>query len=193
MLLSLKNKKIKYSIVIFLCTILVGTIFFVFNDKETLDDSNVVQEPLVSQVTADLEMKITLISHYIVGEDLIENKVEYVKSLSELKNLYSEWQVVEDKNNQVIFERYVEDLSPECKEGTYFSLNPDGYLTLFRGDPINKSVEDKIIETFFRIDVIKLEGSLPIEPIQELYDGIPIKDRADFNSVLSTFSEFSIE
>lgn len=193
MFFSLGKKKIKYSIVICFSILIVGVVFYVFYEKNTSDNINAEYNQPVSEASADLEMKVTLISHYIVGADFIENKVEYVKSLDELKNLYSEWDLVEAKDSNYTFERHIEDISPECKKGTYFSISSDGYLTLFSGNPINKSTDNKIIETFFRIDIKKLKSMLPIKPIQELYGGILINDRAEFNSVLSTFSEFAIE
>lgn len=193
MFFSLKKKKIKYSLVILMSSLVIGTIFVMFDDKDTIDEADLESDKFVSQVTADFEMNIKMITHYIVGEDVIENKTEQVKSLDELISNYSDWQMIDVSDNRIIFEREIEDLSPECKNGTYFSINPEGYLILFSGDVTNRSDEDKIIETFFRIDIQKLEGSLPVEPIKELYEGIPIKDSAEFNSVLSTFSEFTIE
>ena len=132
-------------------------------------------------------------THYVVGEDLLETKIEVVKSIDEIKNKYPEWEVIEVSVNKIILSRNIEDISPDCKNRTYFSLNREGYLTLFSGEPNNISGQNTIIETFFRIDIDKLESSLPIEPLQQLYEGIPIQDLAEFNSVLSTFSEFSID
>jgi forespore regulator of the sigma-K checkpoint len=37
-----------------------------------------------------------------------------------------------------------------------------------------------------------LESSLPREAVQSLYDGIRVADYADYNSVLSTFSDFAM-
>ncbi len=50
-----------------------------------------------------------------------------------------------------------------------------------------------MIETFFQIDIESLETGLPEEPIRQLQRGIPVHDIAEFNSVLSTFSEFTLE
>lgn len=129
-------------------SLVIGTIFVMFDDKDTIDEADLESDKFVSQVTADFEMNIKMITHYIVGEDVIENKTEQVKSLDELISNYSDWQMIDVSDNRIIFEREIEDLSPECKNGTYFSINPEGYLILFSGDVTNRSDEDKIIETF---------------------------------------------
>jgi forespore regulator of the sigma-K checkpoint len=38
-----------------------------------------------------------------------------------------------------------------------------------------------------------LESSLPPDTVRQLREGIPIADLAEYNSVLSTFSEFALE
>jgi len=189
MFFSTKKKRIIYSLLAIIPVLIFGVILIVYNNLS--EDNELVQN--TQQVNTNIEMILEFETHYVVGEDLLETKIEFAQSIDEIKNKYPEWEVVEVNVNKIILSRNVEDISPECKNRTYFSLNPEGYLTLFSGDPSNKLGQYMIIETFFRIDIDKLESSLPIEPVQQLYEGIPVQDLAEFNSVLSTFSEFSID
>lgn len=189
MFFSIKKKRIVYSLLAIIPILIFGIVFIVYNSLS--EDNELVQD--IQQVNTGIEMILDFETHYVVGEDLLETKTEFVKSIDEIKDKYPDWEVIEVNDNRIMLSRNVEDISPECKNRTYFSLNSDGYLTLFSGDPNNKSNENPIIETFFRIDIDKLESSLPSEPVEELYDGILIQDLAEFNSVLSTFSEFSID
>ncbi len=138
---------------------------------------------------AEHQSEIVRITHFVVGADLIEKKIESIESLEDVKIRYADWEIAEINNSQIVLKRNVEDIGPECKEGAYFGLSPEGYLTLYKGS----QEEKKVIETFFRIDIKGLESGLPQEPVKQLYQGIPIEDLAEFNSVLSTFSEYAVD
>jgi forespore regulator of the sigma-K checkpoint len=51
---------------------------------------------------------------------------------------------------------------------------------------------DNVIRTFFQLDIRYLESSLPKETLKQLQDGIRITDMAEYNSVLSTFSDYAM-
>ncbi len=190
MFFSITKKKIIYSLLAVIPILIIGIILVAYtgnlSGKDNLDQD-------IQQVNNNIEMIIEFQSHYVVGDDYLETKTEFVESIEEIKNKYYDWEVIDVIGNKTILYKEVEDISPECKSGSYFSLDPQGYLTLFSGNPTSNSEQNSIIETFFRIDIEKLESSLPNEPVRQLYQGIPIQDLAEYNSVLSTFSEFSIE
>lgn len=103
---------------------------------------------------------------------------------------HPDWRIeVEDHNRKVVFMQQINDLSPECKENTYFGLDKDGNLSLFDGPP----QDEKVLRTFFQMNIEYLESSLPPDTVRQLREGIPIADLAEYNSVLSTFSEFALE
>lgn len=181
----LKKKSFKYSIYL-LTLFLVGIILYplFFSEQGNSNDDLSVKE-----VNSAIEKRLVLITHYVIGSDTIETKVQEVNSLEDLSANYPEFQIYKFNEEEIILERTVEDLAPELKEGSYFSLDPDGYLTLYH----DNKTETRIIETFFRIDIEKMETGLPKEPVEQLFKGIPIQDLAEYNSVLSTFSEYSLE
>lgn len=102
---------------------------------------------------------------------------------------HPEWKVVLDQEGSVFFVEEVEDLAPKCKENAYFGLDKSGNLSLFDGLP----EQDHVIRTFFQLNVQHLKSSLPQDAVKQLYSGIRITDLADYNSVLSTFSEYAVE
>ncbi|TVY11927.1 BofC C-terminal domain-containing protein [Paenibacillus cremeus] len=95
------------------------------------------------------------------------------------------------EDGRVLFTEKIDDLSPRCKENAYFGLDAGGNLSLFEGIPgISGS---SVIRTFFQLNIEHLESSLPRETVKQLYRGIRVMDLDDYNSVLSTLSDFAIE
>jgi forespore regulator of the sigma-K checkpoint len=93
-----------------------------------------------------------------------------------------------NEQDKVTFIKHVEDLSPSCKAQAYMGLDEKGSLSLFNGMP----AADNVIRTFFQLDIRYLESSLPKETLKQLQDGIRITDMAEYNSVLSTFSDYAM-
>lgn len=87
----------------------------------------------------------------------------------------------------VVFTETVEDLSPGCKQNAFFGVDAGGNLSLFDGAPD----EQRVIRTFFQLNVEDLKSSLPPDAWNQLNAGIRVKDLDEFNSVLSTFSDFT--
>jgi len=143
----------------------------------------------VKQVDAAVPMKVTMVTHYVCGQDTTVSK-EDTLTINNIPQKYPGWIIekVDQLTNEVKLKRNVAELAPDCKDA-YFGLSPDGHLILYKGGTKKKQV----IETFFQIDIESLETGLPEEPIQQLEEGIPVHDLAEFNSVLSTFSEFTRE
>lgn len=92
-------------------------------------------------------------------------------------------------NQQVYLTEQIDDLSEKCKGNVYFGIDKDGNLSLFEGMP----AEEQIIRTFFQLNVQHLKSSLPSETLNQLYDGIRILDLDDYNSVISTFSDYAVQ
>lgn len=88
--------------------------------------------------------------------------------------------------NHLLWEEPTDEI---IKENTYFGLDDQGILSLFEGLPSEK----KVIRSFFQLDVEYLESSLPRDMVDQLYEGIEVTDYAEYNSVLSTFSDYAID
>ncbi len=80
------------------------------------------------------------------------------------------------------------DVCPTCKDAAYVGLDDHDFLTLFDGDPSG----GKVVRRLFHIDIESVENSLPEGTVEQLRLGIQITDNDEYNSVLSSFSDYEI-
>ncbi|AMA72146.1 MULTISPECIES: BofC C-terminal domain-containing protein [Aneurinibacillus] len=163
---------------LFITVISSGT-WYLYNKIQELKGNE------ASTQTVDVVLK----REYICGETEKETHRETVSSSEELLQRYHDWDFVSRDRNVYTFEKKINDLSPRCKEHAYFGINENGELTLFDGLP----EKGQIIQTFFQLDTKKLESSLPPEELDLLRKGIHISNAAEYNSIISTYSEFTNE
>ena len=96
---------------------------------------------------------------------------------------YDEWQFIGVKNEKLVFRKEMDDISPLLKANGYFGVTDEGILTIFNGKPYKSN----IIQSFFQIDVGKLESHKRLE----LKEGIPIKNKDQYVEVLETIKTYS--
>ncbi|WP_238996696.1 BofC C-terminal domain-containing protein [Paenibacillus pinistramenti] len=140
-----------------------------------------------------LASKQTRIVHtgtvYVCGS---ENKIAGIMKPEEIISLLKSDPNLEgriDSKGEVWLEKHVAELSATCKEKGYIGLDATGSLSLFEGRP----EKEKVMRTFFQIDIKSMESSLPKEIIQQLHNGIRVQDLEEYNSVISTFSDYAME
>jgi forespore regulator of the sigma-K checkpoint len=126
---------------------------------------------------------------YICGQEVAEIGKLSSDQIAQYYKDHPQDQVKLTTNGQVYFVEQVEDLSAACKHNAFFGLDKNGRLSLFEGHPN----QEKIIRTFFQLNVEHLKTSLPQGTFNQLMQGIPISDLAEYNSVLSTFSDYAVE
>jgi forespore regulator of the sigma-K checkpoint len=97
---------------------------------------------------------------------------------------YDAWQVKDRSASRIVFTKQIDDISPLLKANGYFGITEDGVLTIFNGRP----GRSKIIQSFFQIDMKKLESHKQ----EELLQGIPIKTKDHYVKVLETFKHYSV-
>jgi forespore regulator of the sigma-K checkpoint len=120
---------------------------------------------------------------FLDGEVSEEIVTETDKPVSKILDKYDQWQLFDLKKDKLIFRDYVDDISPLLKANGYFGLTEEGILSIFNGKPQNS----KIIQSFFQIDVGKLESRKK----QQLKNGIPVKTKDRYQEVLETFKPYS--
>ncbi|WP_040950072.1 BofC C-terminal domain-containing protein [Gorillibacterium massiliense] len=131
--------------------------------------------------------QVTVKTNYICGEE--DQALGLMDSTAIVKyaEQHPEFVPVMSGGNAVFFSRTVDDLSPHCKKSAYFGVDRQGNLTLFDGQPD----EERVIRTFFQLNVEQMKSSLPAGVWSQLQGGIRVADMAEFNSVLSTFSDYA--
>ncbi|WP_274362639.1 BofC C-terminal domain-containing protein [Paenibacillus thermotolerans] len=126
---------------------------------------------------------------YVCGEELTSLGVHTPAEIQRMMDEHPQWQMTGAAGGKITFETVVDDLSDQCKLNSYIGIDTLGNLTLFDGPP----QEQRAVKTFFQLNVEHLESSLPQEAVEDLRRGIRIRDLAEYNSVLSTFSDFAVD
>lgn len=126
---------------------------------------------------------------YVCGEERLLIGQMASDEVVSLHGEHPQWSVELGQDGAVTLTEKIDDLSAACKNNAYFGLDKTGNLSLFDGPPDG----EKVIRTFFQMNMGYLESSLQPETIDQLKEGIRVLDMEEYNSVLSTFSEFAIE
>lgn len=153
------------------------------------DDDSEEQRVFMQQLNdSQGKIKVHLRTSYVCGvEEQIIGSLD-TDSIYTLMNNNPSWKGKMDANGEVWLEEVVtDDLSQACKEQAYMSIDANGNLTLFDGPP----QEEKVLRTFFQLDIGSMESSLPKDVLKQLQEGIRIQDIDEYNSVLSTFSDYA--
>ncbi|GAA0483370.1 hypothetical protein GCM10008986_05530 [Salinibacillus aidingensis] len=130
-----------------------------------------------------LELEVVLKRKYLDGNIEKEVKNETIWSLQDFWANYKTWNLQKQQEGRVVFEKEIEDLSPEVKKNGYFGLNEDNVLSIFNGKPENSEV----IKAFYQIDVEKLESFRK----DELKSGIKVDKKSTFQTVIQTYKEYA--
>ncbi|MEK3882705.1 BofC C-terminal domain-containing protein [Paenibacillus sp. PL2-23] len=127
---------------------------------------------------------------YICGEETEALGPLKPDQVISLLREHSEWSSALDQDERtVMLTERIEDLSDHCKTHAYFGVDRKGNFTLFDGIP----KEEKVMRTFFQLDIRYMESSLPKQQLDELNAGIRVSDMDEYNSVLSTYSDYAME
>ncbi len=148
------------------------------NDLATVTSESLQEEgPLV--------IEVELRTNYADGVTTKQSVYETIWAMEDFWSQYADWQLVDQEEGKMVFERNFEDISPASKQNGHFGLTEDGVLTIFDGDP----ADEKVIQTFFQIDVGKLES----QRREQLMDGIPVESWYQFEDVIQSFSKIKSE
>lgn len=161
--------------------------FFMFSGwAPGITGSAAQQEPPERQQKKEpLHFTVILEKIYVDGEISQEVVHETCWSMENFWAKYDQWQMVDMDETTFVFRRQVDDISPLLKANGFFGITEDGVLTIFNGRPDHF----KIIQSFFQIDIKKLESKTQ----EELIQGIPIKSKDHYVEVLETFKPYSLK
>ncbi|ARK29204.1 intercompartmental signaling factor BofC [Halalkalibacter krulwichiae] len=119
---------------------------------------------------------------YLDGEMSQERIKETIWSIEDFWAFYDDWVLIDQNENEMIFRKEINDISPLLKMNGYFGITEDGTLSIYEGEP-NK---DKIIQSFFQLDTTKLKSKQRMELVR----GIPVQDLKHYEEVLQVFAEY---
>lgn len=132
-----------------------------------------------------VQMTILLERMYVDGEVSEEIRKETVTSMKDIWEKYKGWQLVDLDDNQIVFQKKVNDISPLLKANGYFGLTKDGTLSIFEGKPNESS---RVIQSFFQIDIKKLESRQQ----KRLQKGIRVVSKSRYQDIIETYRPFAL-
>ncbi|MFS0554431.1 BofC C-terminal domain-containing protein [Brevibacillus sp. 179-C9.3 HS] len=139
-----------------------------------------------ADVVAGRSYELVLARHYLCGVRDEEHVPVRANQLADAMSNYKGWEIVTAEPSKMMLMKREQDIAPACKENGHIGIGADGMLTLFHGLP----AEQDVVQTFYRIDTVKMEANLPKEEWENLKRGIRIRNLAEYNSVLSTYGEY---
>lgn len=155
-----------------------------FAEENKTNNFDRKSEQAAYEVTGPLTITVILEKVYLDGEVSEEIKEETIWSMEDFWAEYSTWQLIDQDEEQIIFQKNIDDISPLLKANGYFGITKDDVLTIYNGHP----KADKVIQSFFQIDVDKLES----HQHEELKNGIPILSKDKYVEVLEVFKSYSL-
>jgi forespore regulator of the sigma-K checkpoint len=160
-------------------------------DLQTEEPNEKMRRELLASFEQSREpFTVKLHRMFVCGEELKPLGRITGSQLAGLLRSHPDWTVTkEEKPAAIIIEQQVDDLSEQCKANAYMGVDKAGRLSLYDGVP----KKEKVVRTFFQLDVQYMESSLPQDKLDKLIQGIRISDMDEFNSVMSTYSDFAIE
>ncbi|MFC0296213.1 intercompartmental signaling factor BofC [Geobacillus jurassicus] len=141
--------------------------------------------PVHSASAAPVKMTIVLERQYLDGEMSEEKVTETIDSMTEIWKKYRDWQLVTLDDQTIVFRKTINDISPLLKTNGYFGITDDGTLSIFNGKPGRSS---KIIQSFFQIDVQKLESRQQ----EKLKQGIRVLSKERYEQVIEMYRHFAV-
>ncbi|MFS0822557.1 BofC C-terminal domain-containing protein [Bacillus sp. 1P02SD] len=150
------------------------------NSAELTEENN----DTVQEVNGPLEVTVILERVYVDGEVSEEILKETILSMEDFWAQYEDWSLVHHDEEQVVFQQRIDDISPLLKTNGYFGLTEDGILSIFNGKP---DESDKVIQSFFQIDVEKLESYQH----DLLKKGIKIGTKDEYINVIETYKTYT--
>ncbi|OQM44815.1 Forespore regulator of the sigma-K checkpoint, BofC [Anoxybacillus sp. UARK-01] len=131
------------------------------------------------------QMTILLERIYVDGEVSEEIKQETITSMKDIWKKYEGWQLVNLDDEQIVFQKMVQDISPLSKANGYFGLTKDGTLSIFEGKPGKSS---RVIQSFFQLDIKKLESHQQ----ERLKKGIRVISKDRYKEVIEAYRPFAV-
>ncbi|WP_241773365.1 BofC C-terminal domain-containing protein [Bacillus sp. LL01] len=182
---ELKKKK-GNTILIMLLLILVTTFTLLFVQSErghVQTDFNENDTPSDAfEVLAPTTMNVTLQYLYMDGEVIEEQTEETIWAMEDFWAHYEDWTLQTQSEERMVFQKEIDDISPDLKMNGYFGITEDGILSIFEGVP----QDEQVIQSFFQVDTKKLKS----KQHSELAKGIPVGDKDHYEEVLEVFAEY---
>ncbi|KHF42009.1 hypothetical protein LQ50_01590 [Halalkalibacter okhensis] len=166
---------------------LIGIGFLLWNTtviegSQTKLDSEKQEDTEVYKAMGPQTIDVILERVYLDGEMSQERIQETIWSMEDFWSYYNDWSLINQNENEMIFRKEVNDISPLLKVNGYFGITEDGVLSIYEGEPN----EERVIQSFFQLDTTKLKS----RQHSELRKGIPVLDLEHYEEVLQVLGQY---
>ena len=174
--------------IVFMVMLLIGAFYFTFfytEEKQAAEGGSLLElNETPAEVASAHTVTVILERVYLDGEVSEEIVQETIWSMEDFWAAYEDWQLMDMTEEQIVFQKQMDDISPLLKANGYFGISDNGVLSIFNGKP----GQAEIIQSFFQIDVEKLESKRH----DDLVKGIPIKSKQEYEEVLEQYKAYSV-
>lgn len=153
------------------------------------EPSEATQQVMKQLVQGESMYEVIHRVQYVCGEQEISLGKKLAGEIIQLILDSPEWEAALNGGHRVVLTEVRHEMLDTCRENAYISVDVDGNLVLYEGKPKT----ERAVRTFFQLDVKSMESSLPPQVLKQLRDGIKISDIEEYNSVISTFSDYAVE
>ncbi|WP_271752856.1 BofC C-terminal domain-containing protein [Cohnella sp. JJ-181] len=133
------------------------------------------------------KVEVVLRRMYVCGEETRRLGSFSSSEAMALLKAHRDWTASLAEADKIVMRESVDDLSAACKASARIGLDSGGNLSLFDG-PVRK---DKVIRTFFHMDVKAMESGMSPDELRKLREGMPIGDDGDYRQVVKRLGEFA--
>ncbi|WP_199880598.1 intercompartmental signaling factor BofC [Bacillus massiliglaciei] len=144
---------------------------------------NASAEETIKSVMGPTERKVILQRMYLDGEQSEEKVTETIWAMEDFWAKYKDWKLIDQNEKEIIFQKREQDISPLLKANGYFGMTEEGVISIYNGKP----KYDKIIQSFFQVDV----GQLEAYKKEELQRGIPILNKDQFQKLIKSYEPYT--
>lgn len=167
--------------------VLLGLFFLIDRFPPTTVDVDMnVAEPH-TMATMHPMMDVTIRNIYRLGPPVLEYHHLSPEALQQLLMEEPDLVLVEMNHGERVYERRIDDLSPEIKKRGRFGISPDGTMIFYEE---GADGEKNILETFFQLNLDRLESDAG-ETLKALKVGIPVRSWQEYQDVLKVFQSYA--
>ncbi|CQR46961.1 hypothetical protein BN1058_01248 [Paraliobacillus sp. PM-2] len=129
-----------------------------------------------------LQVNVTLQKQFLDGNITEKTRKKTIYAMEDFWSEYENWQLINQSQEEMVFRKQIDDISPSLKQNGYFGLQ-NSMLSIFEGEPIHQQV----IQSFYQIDTDTLES----RQFEALQKGIKIDSKEKYLQVLEVYRDLS--